>query len=411
MKHPLKIGFITGEYPPMEGGVGAYTQRLALALKDIGHEVHILTSRSAKPKVERQRSQSIGEAWQKINDINEPIEVDGLFIHGRFRSWSWSEMSLITDIAIRFDFDIVHIQYQAAAFNMRRAGINYLPWRLKWVLPTVVTFHDLRVPYLFPKAGPIRNWAINALGRHASSTIVTNSEDQQALSQRVPTEVETIPIGSNIPVKRTNHIEIEEIREKYGLQPSDVLLGYFGFIHPSKGADILIDTLAKLPTRFHLLFIGGQTGSSDPNNTAPFYEQLQERISAANLNERVHWSGFVSDDRASALITASDLFVLPYQDGASLRRGSLMAALSHGKAIITTNPSQNDRFFEHGNNVHLLPTVDASAFAEAIEAICHDQAYREALGLSAEKAASQFEWPGIASQTVNLYQRLLSNSA
>ncbi|MEM7801842.1 MAG: glycosyltransferase family 4 protein [Chloroflexota bacterium] len=406
MKHPLKIGFVTGEYPPMEGGVGAYTQRLALALKEIGHEVHILTSRRAKPKIERQRSQSLGEAWQKINDINEPIEVNGLFIHGRFRRWNWTEMSTIADIAIRFEFDIVHIQYQAAAFNMQRVGINYLPWRLKWVLPTVVTFHDLRVPYLFPKAGPLRNWAVNALGRNADGAIVTNSEDQFALAERVSTDIETIPIGSNIPVKMTNHIEVEEIREKLGLQSDDVLLGYFGFIHPSKGADLLIKALFELSDRFHLLFIGGQTGSSDPHNTEPFYQELQQMIEGRELEDRVHWSGFISDERVSAMITASDLFVLPYRDGASLRRGSLMAALAHGKAIITTMPLQADSFFKHGSNVHLIDQANANALAQAIKNVSQDSEYRAQLAANAQSAASQFNWAGIASKTEALYQRI-----
>ncbi|MEZ4516231.1 MAG: glycogen/starch synthase [Chloroflexota bacterium] len=33
---------VTGEYPPMEGGVGAFTEQLAQALAALGHEVHVI---------------------------------------------------------------------------------------------------------------------------------------------------------------------------------------------------------------------------------------------------------------------------------------------------------------------------------------------------------------------------------
>ena len=38
------ILFITGEYPPQTGGVGAYTQRLAEALADLGWQASVLTT-------------------------------------------------------------------------------------------------------------------------------------------------------------------------------------------------------------------------------------------------------------------------------------------------------------------------------------------------------------------------------
>ena len=38
------ILFVTGEYPPMTGGVGAYTERLALALVDLGWQASVVTT-------------------------------------------------------------------------------------------------------------------------------------------------------------------------------------------------------------------------------------------------------------------------------------------------------------------------------------------------------------------------------
>ena len=39
----MRILFITGEYPSMQGGVGDYTRRLSQALGELGADVHVLT--------------------------------------------------------------------------------------------------------------------------------------------------------------------------------------------------------------------------------------------------------------------------------------------------------------------------------------------------------------------------------
>jgi hypothetical protein len=63
-----------------------------------------------------------------------------------------------------------------------------------------VTFHDLRVPYLFPKAGPLRRWIVYHLARSAEGVIATNDEDfHRLLTEARPRRLALIPIGSNIP--------------------------------------------------------------------------------------------------------------------------------------------------------------------------------------------------------------------
>ncbi len=41
--------FITGEYPPQTGGVGAYTAELAAALVDLGEQASVLTLSAVPP--------------------------------------------------------------------------------------------------------------------------------------------------------------------------------------------------------------------------------------------------------------------------------------------------------------------------------------------------------------------------
>ena len=39
------------------------------------------------------------------------------------------------------------------------------------------TFHDLRPPYLFPKAGPLRDYVTHRLARASDAVIGTNGSD------------------------------------------------------------------------------------------------------------------------------------------------------------------------------------------------------------------------------------------
>ena len=48
----LRILFVTGEYPPMQGGVADYTQALGRALVALGHQVGVLTSIEAEATAE-----------------------------------------------------------------------------------------------------------------------------------------------------------------------------------------------------------------------------------------------------------------------------------------------------------------------------------------------------------------------
>src|SRR5512142_765596 len=120
----MRIGFVTGEYPPMQGGVGAFTRELAAAMTAQGHEVHIFTDERAKHS-------------------SEPsIQVTGMV-----RDWNWGSLVQARRWAQANRLDMVNIQYQAAAFRMA-PFVHLLPSRLNG-FPTVTTFHDLLVPYLF----------------------------------------------------------------------------------------------------------------------------------------------------------------------------------------------------------------------------------------------------------------------
>lgn len=390
----MKIGLVSGEYPPMQGGVGAFTQELARALAECGHDLHIITSKQARP----------ADFPRKVQRLFQPIDIGYAQLHAHIRNWRWSSVRDIADLVLRLELDVVNIQYQAAAYNMRNPAINLLPWRLKQLCSVVVTFHDLRVPYLFPKAGRLRETAVRFMAQQAHGAITTNRDDCLRLQEKVNTTVTQIPIGSNIKAFTPNHIEIEEVRDALKIRPSDCLLGYFGFLNDSKGADTLIQALAQLDERFHLVFIGGQTGASDSANNAAFLASLKQMIAGTNLTERVHWTGFLSDRRVSAYLHAVDLLVMPYRDGSSLRRGTLMAALAHGRPLITTWPTVPTPELVHQQNAWFVPVDDEAAVVDAIRTLVDDHALRSKIGQGAAKVADAFTWDKIAAKTADFFR-------
>lgn len=373
--------------------MGAFTQELAQAMYAQHHEMHIITSRDASSSAKRQR----------YGRLPEPIDLGYAQLYANIGRWRWPSVSTIADLTLRNEFDVVNIQYQAAAYNMNSAAVNLMPWRLKHIVRAIVTFHDLRTPYIFPKAGPLRERAILTMARQSAGVITTNSADFDSLKSQLDSPLTTIPIGSNIKVYQANHIEIAEARDNLGLKEDDILLGYFGFINESKGADTLIQALAQLPSDTHLLFIGGQTGSSDDTN-AGFVSQVRGQVAELGLDDRVHWTGFVSDNRVSTFLEATDLMVMPYRDGVSLRRGTLMATLAHGCALITTAPQSPVAELVHGENIWLVAADDPGRLSEAITALLADPALRAKLGKGAKEVAKSFSWEEIAGRSVEFYQ-------
>jgi glycosyltransferase involved in cell wall biosynthesis len=394
----LKVGLVTGEFPPMEGGVGAFTSELAAALNEIGHEVHVITDRAARPR----------SAQRDIWNPRDPHDIGYAQLHSRVNRWWWSANGAVVDVLLRYELDVVNIQYQAAAYDTRVPAVNFLPWRMRGLAPTVATFHDLRHPYLFPKAGRLRRWVVHHLARSADGVIVTNAQDYGKLLAlgNTPDNLRQIPIGSNVTAQRVECDEVRSVRRELGLDPQDCLIGYFGFINPSKGPDSLIQALAGLDERYHLEFIGGKVGSSDPTNAA-YLAQIEDLIRDLRLQGRVHWSGFLEEEALSAHMMACDIMTMPYRDGVSLRRGTLMAILAHGRPLITTHPEQEPSPFVHGQNVWLTAVDDPAALSDAIRALAADDAIRERIGRGAKKLSERFTWDKIGAETVKFYHAII----
>ena len=105
-----------------------------------------------------------------------------------------------------------------------------------------------------------------------------------------------------------------------------------------------------------------------------------------------------------------DVIALPYRDGVSVRRGSLMAALAHGCAIITTNPQVDTPELVGNRHVRLVPAESPTALALAIEDLAKNPELRADMGRNAAKLAADYSWEAIAARTAAFYQDLIDQA-
>lgn len=366
----------------MQGGVGGFTRILSLHLASQGHTLHILASSGA---VEDDSSLHL--------TINES-------------GWRFGCWNVVNRWARANALEIVNLQYQTAAFGMS-PWIHFIPERVK-AAPVVTTFHDLRYPYLFPKAGALRTWIVRHLAHASAGVIATNHEDAAQLEQHASHAL--IPIGSNI--LHTPSALQPAWHERAGAQKDDYLIAFFGLLNRSKGLDTLLGALVALRAQHvpaRLMVIGG-TGASDPTN-AVYAEQLETLVSRLHVREYVHFTGYLDEGTVSQYLTAADVVALPFADGASYRRGSLMAAIHYGCAIVTTQPAVPITTFRDGENMRLVPRQDEAALTKALAELYRDEPLRTRLRTGATALADTFRWETIARDTAAFFGRVVEQGS
>lgn len=379
----VPVYLLTGEYPPSVGGIADYTARLAEALLREGVDVTVLLGQGhplppgEESVVSVERLTSNMNGWDLLPAVKQRLG-------GRAA--------------------ILHIQYQTAAFGMHPA-INLLPRFLSVASPqsrTIVTCHDVRVPYLFPKAGPVRTLVNHLMIDACDSAIFSDSGDREWAGGRATHTL--IPIGSGVPV-------VSWPQEQATTRPFRV--GYFGFLNSTKGLDtglLAVQSLVAEGRDLELVFIGDALGSTDPTNAAT-RAAVQALINRLGLASHVHETGRMTLNEVSAALMDSDVLMFPFRDGATFRRSSIAAALAHGRPVITTlrpDGSNGIPGFENGEDVLLVPPGDPPVMAAALARLMDEPELREKLARGARQAARILDWQSIARQTIRVYEQALN---
>ena len=205
-----------------------------------------------------------------------------------------------------------------------------------------------------------------------------------------------IPIGPNIMPARIDPLRTAAERLKLGAG-ADLVVGFFGVLYASKRPDLLLRATAALHAqgvRARLLVCGDFLWDK-PNDRAAFLALANQ----LGLADWLDFRGRIDDEgELMATLSACDVFLLPYADGVSLRRGSFQAVSQLAVPLVTTTPEQVDEFdampalkAKIQSKSTALCTVDAApeVFAEALGRVAREKAVGVKLSAVWDEAAER----------------------
>jgi glycosyltransferase involved in cell wall biosynthesis len=210
-----------------------------------------------------------------------------------------------------------------------------------------------------------------------------------------------VPIGSNVRCSPPPDYDREAFRLRLGLEPTTLVVAYFGLLNASKGLDLLVDVFERVVRGrpdARLMLLGGEVGASDPTDRQTA-ARLRQRLASAG--GRVIQTGWLAETELSAYLLAADVALLPYADGASPRRGSLLACAEHGLPIVSTLPASTTI----ADAIHPVEPV-AESLAAAVLEVADNPSLCARLREASRCLADRVSWPPIADAHIAIYSGL-----
>ena len=368
----MRVLLACPSYPPQDVtcGVGDYTRCLAEALARQGDQVTVLTSAAYR------------------GPTTGGVLVLPLLDRRDARWWSVAGAQ------------VINVQYTPDLYRSRPriVGSPALARVSPGAPPIVVTFHTL-------VDGTLRSKSVVPWLLLTAAHCISASEEVTGLVDRhlpwLRRHVTEIPIGSNVTPVPVPDRAAE--RARWSLPADGPLLVHFGLVYPGKGLETLLEALAIVRRRGVVahLAVAGDTREDQ----RPYRAALEARASRLGVTGAVTWTGRRSAEEVSRLLGIADVYVVPYDDGASIRRGSLMAGLAHRLPVVSTRSPVVSQYLRDGDNVALVAPRDAGALASTLLAVLHTPAERARLARGAAAVAERLAWPAIARATREVYAR------
>jgi glycosyltransferase involved in cell wall biosynthesis len=364
----MRIDLLFPTFPPKLDGIGDHTSHLAEALAEKGCTVRVLTAQ---------------EDWVS------PSRVD---VRTAFHLETRRGIMQAVDAMEAAPPDWLIVQFEQISYG--RWGLNpFLPlalYRLRRKVPQVnisVMFHEDYMPVSSFKFAVMTTWQrlqFWMLGRLADVAFFSTEPRARKYESWFPeTPVHHLPVGSNIPF---GHYDTMKERSHIGIGTDDFIIGLFGSAHPSR---LLSHVNAA-----------ASTCAGDMENCTVLYVGPDgDEVRGVLDRVPVYDAGPLSSEEVSRHFATMDLYLAPFENGVSARRGSFLTGLQHGVPTITTCGSETGPFLGSQASTSFVapPSNNQELFVRRVEELAHSSDARHTVGSNGQKLYKEhFSWPTIA---------------
>jgi glycosyltransferase involved in cell wall biosynthesis len=286
--------------------------------------------------------------------------------------------------------DLLHVQYTAP---------------LACPVPIVVSVHDvsfLEHPEYFMRTRAAQlQWTVRRTVQRAAKILTVSDFSRSAILKVYgDLEEDQVVVVPNAgasefrPVSRESAAAV--VRERFGMSGRFVLS--VGDLQPRKNQIGLIRAFERLVRAFPqfphtLLLVGKETW---------FAERVREAARQSGVEDRIRFTGFVSDSDLLQLYNACDLFVFPsFYEGFGL---PALEAMACGRAVTCSNTSALPEVVDGA--AILFDPYSVDEMVRAMADLLRDPELRarmERLGL---QRAAHFSWQKSASRTLDVYREV-----
>jgi glycosyltransferase involved in cell wall biosynthesis len=413
----MNVLVVSGEYPPMKGGVGRYTKNLVQAIAEKPNvDVSVAISGPPHPSSSEAGRRDLGE------DSNNVTIYRGVIRKGDKRN-----SDRILQIVSEIKPDVVNIQYERGLYEVDTT-IRHTFWRLvhgstldrfyrMCPVPTVSTLHTvfpqdeysayvkdraLRKEGRFgflpqPLRAAIRRWVMDQ--RYDLLLNVVSQSDGIISPARTLQEVvrrgTVIYHGAEPAIKLSSLSspinDKNDFRKDFGLPLDKMLLLAFGYAGSYKGFDVLGSL--GLPDSWSLVVkqTKHERGLEKPIEIG---KNNGENVISLNL-------GYLDDTTMSKLFFACDAIIFPYKIVSV--SGVMFDALAHGLPFIASDLRFFKEFADMGLGIVCKRNMQSFERSISTLALAYDE-YKTRV----EQFRSKLRWSNIAKEHIEFFSGLIS---
>jgi hypothetical protein len=348
-----------------------------------------------------------------VNSVPGPATVDGIDAYSRTLAdalaalgascglltqrngeWRWCEApvaagfsQLSTGQALRFLTSARAVIVQYNPFSWGKRGVSpsliglFVQLRRRVPRPRMILMlHERFTPWGGWRQTLMSGWqrgqllSLSALADQTLASTEPWTDDSAWWRRR---GVQLLPVGSNLPDMRD---AAEEARGQLQTPAGTVVAVTLNTSHPSYSAEHVRLAVNRIAVDRPVVLLNLGAGAHE--------------IGHVSASVQVVAPGMLTPAALARLLSAGDVYMAPFVDGVSTRRGSLIAALQHGLPVVGTTGHNTGEILRP---LSLYAFEDLRGFADgALGLATNAEEQRSRRLLSRDLYEKNFTWPSIA---------------